>query len=468
MATHPVRKRRPAPKPNAATLAGLGAERLGELLAAAARSNGALKRQLTLEVARDAADLADEIDRQLQRIRTAKGRLNAARALALARELQGLLEAISSRLGTLDPGAAADRLLDVLDAAPALLARRTGEGRPLLEAFATLSERVAPLLAAMAPGPARTALLERTHRASDADALGAAPDLLATAAIAASPEGRATLRALVEADLRPLEAPGVRPGAVAQRVQRLTGALAQIADAEGDVDAYQAAQARRDPRLRDHLGLAGRLLAAARPADALAALEAAPAGAVRTGAAYAELRIGVLDALGRRGEAQEARWALFQSDLSAEALRSFLKRLPGFDDVEREEDALAQAEQHRDVAAALRFLLAWPDLRRAGALVRRRGAQLGAQPEPLLADAAEQLAHRDPLAATLLFRATIDAALSQGRAAGYARAARHLLDGAALAASIADWEGHPDHSAYVGRLRARYGRHSRFWRKVAE
>lgn len=467
MATHGGAKRRKPPKPNAETLAALGAERLAELLVAAARSDASLKRLLTIEVAQDASDVAEEIDKQLQRIRTAKGRINASRAITLARELERLLTATSSKLGGLDPALAVERLLDVLAAAPDILARRKGEARPLLDAFASIGSQIAPLLAAVPAGPARTALLSSAYRAAVDDDLGLTDNLLLAAAQAVSAVERAILRAEVEADLGALESSGARRAAIAQRIQVLTGALAQIADADGELDGFLAAQERRDPRLRDHLGMASRLLSADRATQALMVLDEASAGLVRASQAFAELRIDALEAAGRRDDAQTARWALFSTSLSADALRAFLKRLPDFEDVEREEEALAHAEQHPDATAVLAFLLTWKDHRRAAALVRRRGAQLDGHADLALAAAAEQLAHKDPLAATLLYRITIDATLSRSRVAGYGRAAQSLLECASLAGTIADWEGRADHAGYVARLRSSYGRQARFWRKAA-
>ena len=63
------------------------------------------------------------------------------------------------------------------------------------------------------------------------------------------------------------------------------------------------------------------------------------------------MRIRLLDALGRLEAAQAARWELFSSTLSVDALRGYLKRLPNFEDVEREEEALRLPAQGRALAA---------------------------------------------------------------------------------------------------------------------
>ena len=467
MATHPNAKRRRPRTVNAVTLASLDPDRLAQLLADAARSDAKLKRLLTLEIAADAADLVEEIDKQAQRLRTAKGRLNAARALVFARELDQLIAATASKLGALDPAAAVERLLDLLEGAPALLARRTGEGRPLLDAFGSIAGHVAALLPTIPAGEARAHLLATVHRLGVDDRLEAATGLLAAVAAAGDVQDRRLLQKLVTGELAALECAGARPGVIAQRVQVLTEALAQIADASGDVDAFRAAQERRDPRLRDHLALTKRLLAADRAGEALEVLEATPAGAARSGTSHAELRITVLEVLGRRAEAQAERWALFCRTLSVDLLRSYLKRLPDFEDVEQEEAALAHAEQHRDAPEALAFLVAWPDHRRAAALVRRRLGELSVAGDVAIITAAERLAHRDPLAATLLYRLIVEGLLSLSRGGGYLRAVKMVGECASLSVAVGDWEGRPDHQAYVARLRSRHGRHAKFWRKLA-
>jgi hypothetical protein len=71
-------------------------------------------------------------------------------------------------------------------------------------------------------------------------------------------------------------------------------------------------------------------------------------------------------------EAQDARWRCFERALSPLHLREYLKRLPDFDDVEAEEKALDLVKQDKDFSRALGFLISWPDLNRAAALVLER------------------------------------------------------------------------------------------------
>ena len=143
--------RRKPPRATVASLAALGAEPLAELLLAASRGDTGLKRVLTLAVATDPRDMAEVVDRQVQRLRTGKGRLTAPKAVLMGRELTRLLDGVEGRLGAADPVAGVPRLLEVLSLAPDILARRTGEGRPVVEAFASVAGRVAVLTGTIAP-----------------------------------------------------------------------------------------------------------------------------------------------------------------------------------------------------------------------------------------------------------------------------------------------------------------------------
>jgi hypothetical protein len=107
----------------------------------------------------------------------------------------------------------------------------------------------------------------------------------------------------------------------------LTRALADVADAEGDVDGYCAAQQLMGPRARNDAGMARRLLDTDRPAEALAILTAAEPNPAKNASELADLRVTVLDALGRSEEAQALRWSEFERGLRAESLRAYLKRL---------------------------------------------------------------------------------------------------------------------------------------------
>ncbi|MNN45546.1 hypothetical protein D3C81_1598890 [compost metagenome] len=163
--------------------------------------------------------------------------------------------------------------------------------------------------------------------------------------------------------------------------------------------------------------IARRLLAAGRLVEARAALETALSpspsnrrwtfgrsprdGAPRLTPAWEAASIDLLDAEGRRDEAQALRWDLFERDLSAPVLRDYLARLPDFDDVEALDRAFAHAAVHPDFEAAMRLLMDWPAHREAAKLVLARpkdARRLRAN----AADWASRLAQRHPEAADIL------------------------------------------------------------------
>jgi hypothetical protein len=82
-----------------------------------------------------------------------------------------------------------------------------------------------------------------------------------------------------------------------------------------------------------------------------------------------------LEALGKKDDAQDARWRYFEKyfekSLNIER-RAYLKRLPNFEDFEVERKAFEIAATHRSVDTALEFFVAWPNLQRADEIVRAR------------------------------------------------------------------------------------------------
>jgi hypothetical protein len=208
-------------------------------------------------------------------------------------------------------------------------------------------------------------------------------------------------------------------------------------------------------------------LSAGRGEEALARVNAARITPDQTAEALAALRIEALDAVGEREAAQGARWALFQASLSREVLKAYLKRLPDFEDVEREDEALDWVMSQPRAEPALGFLVEWPDHRRASAMVRKRLQALNGDAVATLTPAADALAARDPLAASLVYRLMLVDTLRYKRSARYRHAARCLDECAGLAANIKDWESWPSHQAFVSRLRDDYSRTPKFWKRAA-
>jgi hypothetical protein len=237
-------------------------------------------------------------------------------------------------------------------------------------------------------------------------------------------------------------------------------ALQEIADIEGDVDAYIALQpegTRKAPLVA--ADIAGRLRSAGRAAEALRTLDAVETGHRTDGPVEWQLaRIETLEALGRADEAQAQRWTWFEQSLSDLHLRAFLKRLPDFDDIEAEEKAFAYVQAFPDIHQALAFALRWPALDKAAELVIERRPELDGNRYELMTLAAEALAEKHPLAATLALRSMIDFTLDNGRSSRYKHAARHLAQCASLAPRILDFKNTASHAAYIAELKRRHGK----------
>jgi hypothetical protein len=186
-------------------------------------------------------------------------------------------------------------------------------------------------------------------------------------------------------------------------------------------------------------------------------------GPLVTQVEWEEMRIAVLEAMGRGEEAQAYRLACFEEALEPRHLKAYLKRLPDFDDIAAEEKALTHAAAYPEVHRALFFLIEWRALAKAAAMVLARAAELDGNVYEVLGPAAEALAERHPLAASLCLRAMIDFALIEGRSSRYGHAARHLATCAALAPAITDFGDVETHAAYVARLKATHGRKYGFW-----
>lgn len=257
--------------------------------------------------------------------------------------------------------------------------------------------------------------------------------------------------------------------AARQRESTIRLALQEIADAQGDVDLFigqQSGKATTVPKVAAEI--ARRLLSAGRVEDAWTAINAIDED--RPGwipFEWEETRLDVMEALGRADEAQGFRWTCFERTLNAEHLRAHLKRLPDFDDIEAEERAIAYALAFPSVHHALAFLVTWPALDKAAALVLQRSGELNGDQYEVLTPAADALGDKHPLPATLLLRAMIDFSLNASKVKRYRHAARHLAACEGLAAAIEDFGGFETQHAYVDRLRDKHGRKSAFWSLVS-
>ena len=396
--------RRPAsPKRlNAANLSGLGADRLGELLMQAADADAILKRRLRLVLAAEAGPdlLALELDKRLSTIAASRARVSWRKRPDLLRDLDILRGAIVDDLAVAAPGEGLERLIAWFDLFRGLATRVKDQKGEVAAAFET-----------------------------------AAPDLWRIAGTAVQADEKAFAPLAQAVERQPLEyARWIGAGGeelTADMARRLLDSLdkassargmrtvmRRLADRAGDLDLWLSLTTPEERGSPDFAAVvAKRLLVADRVPEARQALEAAlapsasnrrwtfgrspQAGPPTLTPAWEATSIDLLEAEGRKEEAQELRWTMFERDLSAPVLRAYLARLPDFDDVEALDRALAHAATYADFETALGFLMDWPAHREAATLVERRIREVRA-PLPLKADWAARLAQKYPDAAERL------------------------------------------------------------------
>jgi hypothetical protein len=372
----------------------LGVERLAAILADVAETRVELKRRLRMELAAEQgpAHLLPEIDRRLRAHAASRSNASWRQRPAFVRDLDGLRDLIVGRLADLDRAAAEDRIFEFL-----ALHRRA-------------VQRVRNHEAAVAPVFARAAA-EAVGLLDDAEPHVAGARLAVAIADAPSAWGAWA------ADAFGAERRDVAGAALAHLAGRSgpgwASVLRRLADAAGDPDAFAAtftADALRTPAIA--ADVAARFMGADRLEDARRALEAAiqprllrrnAAGEIGPDFDWETVWIDYLERVGRRDEAQEARWTSFERTLSAERARAFTKRLPDFEDVEAEHRIFEMAARQADAARGLELLMGWPAFPEAARMIAERGADLRVGAEQAERWAVK-LRRRFPQAAAILLR----------------------------------------------------------------
>lgn len=431
---------------NAANLERLGAERLAALMMEITEGQAAIKRRLRLELAGEAGpdDLASELDKRLASIAEKRTRITWRRYAEFTRELRQLRAAIAGPMAELNAFVALELLWRLLSLADPVMDRIDDSKGEVAAVFTAAVEDLGPLAIAARANP--QGLADRVFETLTADTEGLMSGIVAAVLPALNDEAMASLRdKLTGAQNR-----RARPSAVLRR------AIQQIADAQGDVEAFVATWTPtelKEPLVGAHI--ASRLLIAGRTADAFAALERArPASGPRTRgtADWERAWLAALEADGRDAEAQEIRWAGFEARLDADLLRAHLKRLGDFDDVEAEDRAMAHARAFPNAAMALRFFVEWPNPAEAARLVLTRAGDLKGDAVDLLEPAARLLEARHPLAAALVLRAMIDDTARWRRHERYGAAQRWLLEAASLEPQIADHQDFGTHQDFLKKI----------------
>lgn len=459
MAAKESRRRRAI---NAATLADLGVERLARLVMAQTEVDPVFARAVRMELAGkdDAGTLAHELEKRLKTIRRSRGFVEWDKIGPLARELDQLRASIAGPLADALPSHAVELLRLFLALAPSLFERADDSRGELGSIFRRSGEDLGKLMV-------RTGVLDTAALAGDilalieADEYGVFDELPDAASPALGTDGRATLRRLI------LERQAALSGPERRSFDFKAGwLLPKLADLDGDVDAYIATvdPTRRNPLLNAEV--ARRLIDHDRAEEALGWIDA-PADHVHNDQVLAGLRLRAFVVLGRKDDAQAQRWAIFERWLDITMLRDWLKNLPDFEDFDAEQKALEQVMLHGDATAVLKFLIEWPDIRRAGRLVHDRLSELSHRAYDVLRPAADTLSSAQPDAACQLYRWLVEGVLDRAASKYYVYAARDFASAAALADRIGANGPAPAHEMWLIDLRKTHGRKIGFWNQVA-
>ncbi|WP_420380845.1 DUF6880 family protein [Marivita sp.] len=473
---------------NKQNLERLGAEKLAELVMELVQGSAGLQRRARMELsaAQGPKEIAADVRKRLVSLRRSKSWVNWRKQRALIKELDALLDMIENKIAPHDANEAFELAWMFLSVAPALYERTDDSNGSIGDemSFAVrLIEKIAPEVQLDAE-----ALAERILDAVVAAGYGEFDGIMPATAPILGDTGLEHLKKITktwaetppeEHELERYRSWGIgstTPEEIVQQNRKGTSSviLADIADAQGDVDAYMARYS--DEQLTYGTiapDVARRLLDAGRVEEAMQIVlncrEAEKSGSYRMfrydlDAVYEEC----LEKLGQTEELKQHLWDTFTNTLMESALRKYLKLLPDFDDIEAEERALDFAEQYPYLSTAVSFLLKWPAPARAAKLIEARADELDGNSYYTMTEAAEALAAEYPLAATLMLRSMIQDTLNGAKHKRYRYAAKHLAECAASDVAITDYGSFPSHDQFMQALKEHHSRKHGFWGLVEQ
>lgn len=472
---------------NAENLEQLGSERLAALVMDLVQGSAVLQRRARLELsaALGPKEIAADLRKRFASLRRSTSYVDWRKQKAFVKDLTGLVMMVETGVAPQDADEAFDLLWSFLQLAPSIHARTDDSNGAVGDVMRGAVEQLAVIAPRLTIKP--QLLAERILDAVAEAGYGEFDGIIPALAEALGAEGLDHLKEITEAwaaatptqqDVAQWRQFGLSTSPLdrARRQRQGTASiiLADIADLQGDVDAYMARYSAEQLTYGTIApDVARRLIDAGRLDDALGLIERARAaeGAKSFRASRYELDEiyeECLQKMGRLDDLKVHLWATFQQSLYAGSLRKYLKMLPDFDDMEAEEKALSHAETHPHLGAAIHFLLAWPDLGRLAKLVVARADDLDGNSYDTLSAAADALESDHPLAAILLRRAMITDTLDGSKTKRYRHAVRHLQQCQYCAAVVEDFADFPDHGQFLAALKQKHGRKYGFWEMVEE
>ena len=337
--------------PPLAQVAGLGADRLAEILVDHAVHDPGLEQTLRLALAAQAssADLAHILDREVDTIGAQRHRWSDGDDRDLAHGIGRIRAAVARDLLPRAPRTAAEIYLRLIRLHPTITAQVRDSNGVVGDAVEDVVADFGLACAALPPVDRRKLPAEVTALLL-ADDTGVCRRLIRACKGGLGTEGLAELHRLFRAGLD-----GAGPAGGAQHRGACLQGLAEVADLQGDVDAFIEVQELAGAGDRAVMPIAERLVSVGRLGEALQRLEQATGGEHRIDG-LDDLRIEVLDRLGRVDDAQVMRWGVFLRTLSGTMLHAYLERAPAEARPGVTEKAMAAAGEHRDAYAALSLL----------------------------------------------------------------------------------------------------------------
>ena len=467
---------------NAENLETLGAERLAALVMDLVQGNAALQRRARMELsaAQGPKEITADLRKRFATLRRSTTYVDWRKQKAFIKDLGGLMAMIETGIAPQDADEAFDLAWSFLQLAPSIHARTDDSNGAVGDVMREAMRLISTLAPRISASP--NVLAERIRDAVAEAGYGEFDGIIPALAEALGPDGLEHLRIITETwaaagpsvqDLARYRGLGLMsaPEVSARRNMDSTRSiiLADVADAQGDVDAYIARYTAEQLTYGTIApDVARRLLDAGCVDEAYGIVTRArstEAGQPRRmfrydlDAVYEEC----LQKLGRLDDLKQHLWETFAQTLNGSSLRKYLKQLPDFDDIEAEEQALASAETHPHLGAAIHFLIAWPDHKRAARVIAARADELDGNAYDTLTAAADALEPNHPLAATLLRRAMIEDTLGGAKSKRYRHAARNLAECQACDAAIDDHGTFGSHHHFVRTLQQNHARKSGFW-----
>ena len=470
---------------NKANLEKLGVEKLAALVMDLVQGSATLQRRARMELsaAQGPKDVATDLRKRFASLRRAQSYIDWRKQRTLVKDLDSLLALIETSILPQDANESFELLWSFLQLAPSIHERTDDSSGAVGDVF----RRAVDMIAELSP---RVTMDAKALAARILDAVadagyGEFDGIIPATAGALGPEGLEHLKqitkAWAETPPTPAEIDAYQrfglhssPADAVRRAKQSTSSiiLADVADAQGDVDSYMARYSAEQLTYGTIApDVARRLLAAGRVQEAYDIARRSMARETDStfrmfNSDLDEVYEDCLEGLGKLDDLKAHLWATFEQGLSDRALRKYLKLLPDFDDVEAEEKALDMVGAYPRLNAALSFLIDWPALDRAAKLVQVRADDLDGNSYTTLSHAAEALDARHPLAATLVRRAMIEDTLNGAKSSRYRHAARHLAECGASDPQIEEYGVSLTHAGFIEALRQKHGRKYGFWSLV--